>query len=433
MVGIAKSVRDSSFLKNSLALVFGTVSTQTVVFLFSPLISRVFTPAEFGHLANYNAWVSILALLSSLRYEHAIIVAKGPDDTSRVFALTLALSAMSFLAYAFIAWVVLLVPASDGYLGDLRRIVVFIPFGVLLVCVVSPLIQLSVKTGNFRRLSITAVAQVLAALVLQIVLGLLHVQNALIIGTIIGYVVAGVMLAGFLLRGHRIARVSWKPSLGELRKTFREYRNFPRYTLPADMINVVVQQFSPVFVLALFNPVVAGLYAFALRVARVPLIVVATAVAGALRKEAVDVANSGRSLRFLFSTTVRTLLLLGFIPFLVMLFLGVKLFSVVFGPQWIEAGRWVQILSPGIFLEFVAVPLSVFFLVTNTQYYTFGLQVASFGSLVAALLVGKSYLNDFAATSYLVSATMVIVNLSTIAVVARITGERAVRRGLVTN
>src|SRR2546422_4559725 len=40
----------------------GTVFSQAILFLFSPLLSRIFSRTDFGHLANYNAWVSILAL-----------------------------------------------------------------------------------------------------------------------------------------------------------------------------------------------------------------------------------------------------------------------------------------------------------------------------------------------------------------------------------
>src|SRR2546422_11174015 len=57
-----RAAEQSALLKNSLALISGTVFSQAILFLFSPLLSRIFSRTDFGHLANYNAWVSILAL-----------------------------------------------------------------------------------------------------------------------------------------------------------------------------------------------------------------------------------------------------------------------------------------------------------------------------------------------------------------------------------
>jgi hypothetical protein len=103
---------------------------------------------------------------------------------------------------------------------------------------------------------------------------------------------------------------------------------------------------------------------------------------------------------------------------------------VVFGQRWADAGSVVQILSPGILLEFVAFPLSVFFLVTNTQFYAFAIQSVGFVLMLAALTVGKLSTNDFLSTCYLIALVMVLVNAAGILlgrrVAARPRGERPV-------
>jgi O-antigen/teichoic acid export membrane protein len=153
------------------------------------------------------------------------------------------------------------------------------------------------------------------------------------------------------------------------------------------------------------------------------MIVISTAVAGALRKEAIDRVHGGRSLRRLFALTTRTMALLSFVPFVVALLFAQPIFAFVFGRQWRDAGHVVQILSPGILLEFIALPLGVFFLVTDTQRYTLAIQVAGVALLVAALAMGKWYFDDFISTCYLVSGVMVCLNLVSIALARRVTGE----------
>lgn len=414
----------SVFLTNVLALISGTVVTQAIIFLASPILSRIFGLEDFGNLANYNAWVSVLTLLSSLRYEHAIIVAKGHESTSRVIALTALLSLGSFVLYALAAAGIYFFYHGSGYLAHLKSVVLFIPIGTLAVCLSSLFMQFNVKTGQFKRLATITAVQVVFTLVPQIVLGALHVEHALILGTITGFVFSGGVFAWFFVREESLGDIRRAMRAEFLRATAREHLNFPRYALGADAITVVAQQFIPVFVLALFNPALAGLYVFSIRVVRTPLIIVSTAVANVLRKEAIDVVHAGRSLAGLFSVTVRSLALLSLVPFVVVLLFAKPIFAFVFGQQWAAAGHVAQILSPGILLEFIALPLFSFFLVTNTQRYTFAIQVAGFVLLVSALFLGKHYFNDFYSTCFLLSGVMVLVNGMSILFAAKVTGDR---------
>jgi O-antigen/teichoic acid export membrane protein len=430
IVAASRLLAASSYLKNTLALISGTVVTQAIVFLFSPLLSRIFELEDFGNLANYNAWVAILALISSFRYEHAIIVAKDRENTNKVIALTTTLSLVSFLVYVAIACGIAISHPVGGYLRNIHGIILFIPFGVLFACVSSLLIQLNIKQGNFKRLAVVAAVQVVFTVVPQIALGILKIENGLIIGTIVGFVFSAVVLSKLSLDRQTVREMRDESGIAVLRTTARQYINFPRYTLGADAISIVAQQFVPVFVLALFNPAVAGLYSFSIRVVRVPLIVVSTAIAGALRKEAVDRLKEEGTLTPLFTVTVRTLLFVAFFPFVVMLLYSNQIFAAVFGHKWADAGKVVQILSPGILVEFVAFPLSIIFLVTNTQRYTFAIQLVGFGALSAALFVGKHFLNDFMSTCYLISAVMILVNLASIALAAKVS-RRSIVRGIV--
>ena len=415
-----RRIAESSFIQNSLALFSGTVATQAIVFLFSPLLSRIFGLEDFGTLANYNAWVAILALVSSLRYEHAVFVAHGRKNMNRVITLTAVLSAGSFLAYALIAGALMILYKGTGYISHIRGILPFIPFGVLGVCWTSLLTQINVKTGRFRRLAVMAALQVVVTVFLQIVLGVSRVENGLIIGTIAGFVFSGAVLSWLTLDREFLHDLARSARFDVLRETAGKHINFPRFALAADGISVVAQQFIPVFVLALFSPAIAGLYAFSMRVVRVPLIVISTAVTGALRKEAVDRLLREGNLTRLFTVTVKGLFVVALVPFVVMLFYSSQIFSAIFGSKWAEAGKVVQILSPGILLEFVAFPLSVIFLVTNTQKYTLAIQLLGFLALVAALFVGRRFVNDFISTCYLISGIMVLVNIATIGLAARV-------------
>ncbi|MEO5869829.1 MAG: lipopolysaccharide biosynthesis protein [Gemmatimonadaceae bacterium] len=416
----------SGFVRNAFALISGTVATQAIVFLCAPFLSRIFSVADFGNFANYSAWVAFLALTGSLRYEHAIIVAKDRAEANRVFALTMFVCVISVVIFEAVALAISAGHSGGGYLREIAGILPYIPLGVLSACMGTPLAQLHIRTGLFRRLAAVGVAQVVASVAAQVILGVLKVNNGLIIGSIVGNVVSAAALAPLLWDRETMAQLRDAVTMRQLRDTARTFVNFPRYTLPGDAIGVVTQQFFPVFVLALFGPTAAGLYAFSARIVRVPLIVVATAVSAALRNEAMLRLQGEGDLARLFSKTMRGLFLVSLLPFAAMLLYSHEIFALVFGAKWREAGTIVRILSPGILFEFVAFPLSVFFLVTGTQRYTFRIQLVGFISLATALWIGHRVLNNFIATCGIISALMVAVNLASIILAARVS-----RKGVV--
>jgi len=403
-----------SFLRSALALVSGTVASQAILFVFSPLLARVFGPADFGDLANYNAWVAILAMLSNLRYEQAMAVATGRAAMNRVIALAVCLSGTAFAMYSIVAAAAYFVRPQSGYLAQIRGIVAFIPLGTLPAVIASLLIQFNIRKGSFKTLAAVSVFQVIATLAAQILLGLLGVRYGLVLGGLIGSATGCSALVFIHLQRNSVRHIRREMKFARLRSAAHEYANFPRYTLAADTIAIVVQQFVPVFLTGMFGPTMAGLYSFSARVVRVPLIIVSTSVANVLRKEATEEIERTGNLLALCRRTVGGLSLIGIGPFAFLLMFATPIFTSVFGDKWLHAGEVVRILGPGLLLEFIAFPLFVLFLVTQSQRYTFRIQLVSIALLFGSLFAGRYYWNSFLATCVLMSLTMILTNGSTV-------------------
>jgi O-antigen/teichoic acid export membrane protein len=393
----------------------GSIFAQLVFLLSSPVLTRVFGFADFGGLANYNAWVSILALLGCLRYEHAIIVARDDESTRRIILLAAALTLASSGIYAILAAAIHSNPTERGYLRDVVGIVLLVPAGVIVANLSSILVQLNVRAGLFQRLAIIAGVQAIVGVTIQVTLGLQGIDNGLIIGALFGSTVYAAILAGLLWRDGAFAGLRTVLTASNLQKTAWEFASFPRYALGADALGLVTLSFTPVLISAFFGPALAGVFAFSIRVVRLPMLVISTAIAGVLRKEGVDQLRRTGSVYSLYKSIVTGLLAVGLMPCIVMLIFGPEIFGVVFGAEWSEAGRVVQILSPGILLEFVAFPLTTLYLITDRQRITLKLQLLGTSLLFGVIVFGSVALDDFMATCFLISGVMVIVNLGSIA------------------
>ena len=89
----------SSFVQNVLQLLSGSTIGQLIAFLASVALTRIYSPAEFGVLALYLAFVSVLLSVVSLRYEVAIPI---PAEDGEAISLM----RLSFLLVLIIASIV---------------------------------------------------------------------------------------------------------------------------------------------------------------------------------------------------------------------------------------------------------------------------------------------------------------------------------------
>ena len=75
--------------KNVLTLMSGTMIAQAILILSSPILTRLYTPEEYGILGIYSSFVSILAVIASLKFDAALLLPKKDDNAIQLFRLSL--------------------------------------------------------------------------------------------------------------------------------------------------------------------------------------------------------------------------------------------------------------------------------------------------------------------------------------------------------
>ena len=87
-----------SFLRDSGTLLTGNVIAQGIGFLAYLVLGRLFTPDDFGLYNIFYSYIEVLIILSTCKYELAIVVADSDEEASNITRLTLRLNAIfSFL------------------------------------------------------------------------------------------------------------------------------------------------------------------------------------------------------------------------------------------------------------------------------------------------------------------------------------------------
>ena len=82
----------SEFSRNVLTLMTGTTIAQAIPIAISPILTRIYTPEDFGMFALYMSVASILSVVATGRYELAIMLPKKDEDAVNIVALSIIIS-----------------------------------------------------------------------------------------------------------------------------------------------------------------------------------------------------------------------------------------------------------------------------------------------------------------------------------------------------
>jgi O-antigen/teichoic acid export membrane protein len=155
-----------------------------------------------------------------------------------------------------------------------------------------------------------------------------------------------------------------------------KYSDFPKFNAPAGFVFSMGQNLPVLVFGSMFSPAVAGLYAMADRLCQVPVSIVATSVRRVFLQKAAEIDNQGRTLRKAFLLSIGALAALGLIPFAILWAFGQPLAAWILGDEWLEAGRFLEIIAPWLFMVWISAPCNAIFVVLRKQKFWLALTLA---------------------------------------------------------
>jgi O-antigen/teichoic acid export membrane protein len=351
----------SVFARGVSLLVGSTAGAQILLVLAAPILTRLYTPEEFGLLAVYGSMLAIIGVVASLHYELAIPLPVDDLEAADLVALCLTLViAMSLLTGAAIYFwrsaiaELLGVPRLANYLW-------LLPLGVLLTGFYTVFNYWGIRAKRFADIASTKLNQAIATLVIQ--LGGFKLGGiALLLGQVAGQSVGTTSLAIQSLKRAEFKQVS----LSKIKAAFFRYKEFPLYTTWSSLVNTAGHQLPPLIFVTFFSEGAAGIYALANRLLTMPATLLGGALAQVFFSHGVDSHRSG-TLNILYAKVQNALIQLGLPPSILLILVGPELFSFLFGVEWRDAGVISQWLAVGAFFGFVVSPLSHIFTILEMQ------------------------------------------------------------------
>lgn len=383
---VGRTLPKNAFARGVSVLVGGTVGAQALMVLASPLLTRLYTPEDFGLLAVYASILSLFTVIASLRYELAIPLPEKDSEAAHAAILSLLIVG---LITAISALVILI---SGDHLAklinapDMANYLWLIPMGVLAIGCYQVFNYWAIRTKSFGTIAKTKISQSLATLAVQLSgfkLGVL----ALMLGQTGGQSVGVMNLALPALKSPHFKDWQWS----DLKKIAARYKSFPIFSTWGGFLNTASMQLPPLLFAIFFSAGVAGLYALAHRVLAMPMSLIGSAVGNVFFANAAEAYREDR-LAPLFEAVYAKLVSIIMPVVLVLMIDAPRLFAVVFGENWQEAGELARWMAPWLAVVFVASPLSVLYEVLERQ--KFGMYFQGLMLLVRVVAIGIGFYYD---------------------------------------
>ncbi|NBD24206.1 lipopolysaccharide biosynthesis protein [Paenibacillus glycinis] len=341
-------------LRNILLLASGTAISQVIILATLPILTRMYTPSDYGAYAVYTSIVSILLVLVSLSYENAIALPEDDRTASNVLSLSLRICVVVSVISGI--GIVLLSGPLSKWLGEpgLGKYAFYIVLSLLGTGFYQILNFWSVRKKYFKPLSRTKLTQSIGQVTAQ--LGLFFANLGpigLIVGDIIGRF--GGLIPQWRLWRSDVKAQALATNWEDLKESAYRYRRFPLLSTGSNVLNSIGLYLPTILLAAFYGPQVAGCFALGQRILGSPMTLIMTSVRQVYLSESSDHMNHNPDKLYrLFRKTVINMFLFGLVVIAVFFIFAPSLFTYLLGSTWAQAGVFLRILSIMYLSQFVA-------------------------------------------------------------------------------
>lgn len=407
MKSLRKRYKASEFLRNMLTLVSATGIAQAISLAIYPALTRIYKPDEHGLFSLYLSVVTITAIISTGKYELAIQIPKEERDGAGLTVLGIVLS--FFFSIFLLIFIFIFHNSIPTWLGNeyISRWLYYIPLSTFLVAVFQSLSYWFNRINEYKTIAAGNLGQsvINSAVKLSASRALLN-GGGLMAGAIVGQVIGALIYLIRLIKNglQGFTTITW----AELKNLARVHRFFPRFS----MFHKLINNFSsslPVFVFSLyFGAGIVGYFSLGLMLINRPMNLLSTSFTKVYSQRVIDMHNGGK---LIFREIKRFVLRIGaisIIPFLIVAVFGPWLVSFIFGDNWHEAGVYMRIFAPWLFVVFLSAPISFLSDMLSRQQKGMWIEVVKFIFRISALAIGV-HRNDIYLSLILFSASSFLV------------------------
>jgi O-antigen/teichoic acid export membrane protein len=315
----------TSFSRNVIILMTGTIIAQAIPLAVSPLLTRIFSPEDFGLFALYFSISQIICVFITARYESAIILPENDDDGINLVALSVSITCAVTAILLIIVFISRTVLKNLLTEAGLFNYILLMPLTVFSIGIYNTFNLWLNRQKKFTGISAGKIIRSSFSSGLSIGFGFTILKSAgLIIADTIGQFIAGiyVFFMSFRYKRRLLDAVSGKKMVSMAKR----YSHFPKYNVVSGLFEKGSGQIPVILLSSFFGASVTGFFSLSQRIIAAPGSLIGVSVGDVFRQHAsVEYKETGNC-HSTFMKLFKLLLLVAVIPFTVILLFSPVLF-----------------------------------------------------------------------------------------------------------
>jgi O-antigen/teichoic acid export membrane protein len=357
IVNLKNKFKHNLFYQNIAIVTGGNILAKIIGILATPIITRIYSPHDYGMFSIILSFIGIVGSLSTLRYAVTIPIEKDDNkafDILRLcFIITISLCVLWILGVYFLGNNIL----NYYNLNHLSSYIWFIPFIFLGKGIYEALSNWVIRDNKFKLVTRTKLSQNLLSSGLKIGLGALNYRP---IGLFWGQVAlefAGI--SSFLSRLMKVNPTFFKNfSKADIKNIAIRYKKFPLIQSWSQLILSSASQLPVLLIGGLYGTAVIGVFGLAQTMINLPMDLIGQSVSQVYYIEIAKIGKDSPLKIYQLSVSLtKKLFWISIIPLIVIYAFGPMIFKFVFGNEWIDAGYYVRLISILMLARFVTSPI----------------------------------------------------------------------------
>ncbi|HCZ5543081.1 TPA: type 8 capsular polysaccharide synthesis protein Cap8K [Staphylococcus aureus] len=372
-------MRLNKFIGDSFLMILSSGIAQVILIITTPIITRLYSPAEFGEFTIFSNIAMILIPIINARYDLLIVNAKN-DRSANI------LSQISFLISLLILLILIPILAISAWLyPNFILDFIFIIIMLFLVSLTNIFTNYLNKERKYKVLSLINVFRAGSMALLQIIFGLLSLGSlGLIIGFSLSYI-TGITLGYKTFKKHfNIVR-----NKEETKALFLENKNQLVYSTPSILLNSLSFSVVVFFIGILYTNTEVGIYGMAIRVLGIPVTIISLGLSKIFMQQANDYYIERGNFRNLLLKFSSTLVIVSIILYVPLYLFSEELVNILLGHSWVDAITIIKIVIPLFVIRLIVSTVSLSVIVLQKQQLELILQALFLIGTTVTFVISK--------------------------------------------
>jgi lipopolysaccharide exporter len=398
-----------SFYSGFVKLFSGLAVVQILNLLFSLVLPRYYSPADYAFFGIFTSIVFILLEIITLKLEVTVFF---PEEDEQ------ALEIIHSIFYICFCFTIIILIASLIISYFFNPMYLLLSLSLMVYGIVLPLNAWFNRKKEYRKLNSGRIIQAIAIPLLSLLFIIqFHWHFGLVLGFILGQF-AGLLYLMFSFKHFNFALI--QRSL--VKKYLRKYNHFPKYGVLSSLIGSISRNSIVLFVKYFFGSVNAGYYTLSTRILNASAGLYQSSLAQVFLQQATHLDNI--SLKIYIKKIAWFGFFLGIIPVTLLLIFGQQIFSIVFGHQWLMAGKMSQYLVLWFFSIAVITPLGLLLDIKQKLRFEVGWNTLLLIFRISAILICV-LLNNLYLMLFILCVIGVLMNFYLFYYVLKLTNDQA--------